>query len=53
MENELLKALHHALIFLETSGYRYAIIGGIANQIWGQARFTYDIDHCTRQKMKI
>lgn len=30
--------------FLETQRIQYALIEGIANQIWGQARFTYDID---------
>jgi predicted nucleotidyltransferase len=30
--------------FLENQKIQYAVIGGIANQIWGQARFTYDID---------
>jgi predicted nucleotidyltransferase len=44
MENELLDALKQVLQVLEKQEYRYAIIGGIANQIWGQARFTYDID---------
>jgi predicted nucleotidyltransferase len=44
MENPLKQALSEAVRFLNTQGYRYALIGGIANQIWGQARFTYDID---------
>jgi predicted nucleotidyltransferase len=44
METHLKKALHEAVTFLDSQGYRYAVIGGIANQIWGQARFTYDID---------
>ena len=44
MDNLMQSALHKATNFLEEKGYRYAIIGGIANQIWGQARFTYDID---------
>jgi predicted nucleotidyltransferase len=44
VENPLKRALHEAVTFLENQGYRYALIGGIANQIWGQARFTYDID---------
>jgi len=30
--------------FLDAQKIQYAVIGGIANQIWGQARFTYDID---------
>ncbi len=44
MDNPIKLALHKATTFLEQNGYRYAIIGGIANQVWGQARFTYDID---------
>ena len=44
MENLLKRALHEVVEFLEHHHYRYAVIGGIANQIWGQARFTYDID---------
>ena len=44
MENELLGVLRHVLRVLEKRELRYALIGGIANQIWGQARFTYDID---------
>ncbi|MDW7680881.1 MAG: hypothetical protein SCK70_09970 [bacterium] len=44
MENPLKEALRQATEFLDTQKIKYAIIGGIANQIWGQARFTYDID---------
>jgi predicted nucleotidyltransferase len=44
VENPLEQALREAVTFLEDQGLRYALIGGIANQIWGQARFTYDID---------
>jgi hypothetical protein len=44
VENPLKHALHEAVMFLDTQGFRYALIGGVANQIWGQARFTYDID---------
>lgn len=44
MENPLKHALREAVTFLDTQGFRYALIGGVANQIWGQARFTYDID---------
>jgi predicted nucleotidyltransferase len=44
METHLRQALREAVAFLDSQGYRYAVIGGIANQIWGQARFTYDID---------
>jgi predicted nucleotidyltransferase len=42
--NLLKQALEQAVTFLAAQGFRYALIGGIANQIWGQARFTYDID---------
>ena len=38
------ESLREAVSFLETQKYPYALIGGIANQMWGQARFTYDID---------
>ncbi len=44
MENLLKSALYEALTFLETHHLHYAIIGGIANQVWGHARFTYDLD---------
>lgn len=44
MENPLKHALREAVMFLDMQGFRYALIGGVANQIWGQARFTYDID---------
>ena len=44
MENPFKQALCKVTTFLETQKIQYAVIGGIANQIWGQARFTYDID---------
>ena len=44
MENKLFETLKRVVALLEKQGFRYAIIGGIANQMWGQARFTYDID---------
>jgi len=44
METRLKKSLYKAVTFLDSQGYRYALVGGIANQVWGQARFTYDID---------
>ena len=44
MENRFQSALNKVVNFMESHELRYAIIGGIANQIWGQARFTYDID---------
>jgi len=42
--NVLEPALGKAIAFLEAQGYRYAVIGGIANQIWGNERFTHDVD---------
>lgn len=44
MEDPLREALHQAVSFLERHGYQYAVVGGIANQRWGRARFTYDVD---------
>jgi len=44
MENAFKCALRKVVDFLDKEGLQYALIGGIANQIWGQARFTYDID---------
>ncbi len=44
MSNRFQDALAQVVAFLEKHTLHYAIIGGIANQIWGQARFTYDID---------
>ena len=44
MEERIQIALSKAVTFLETQGYRYAAIGGIANQVWGTPRFTQDID---------
>ncbi len=44
MENLLKEAMRNVVDFLESKNYRYAIVGGIANQVWGQARFTYDVD---------
>jgi hypothetical protein len=42
--NELHEALRQATTFLKQQGWHYVLIGGIANQFWGQSRFTYDID---------
>jgi len=39
----LQEALRQAVALLEAQGYRYAVIGGIANQRWGRARFTYNV----------
>ncbi len=44
MEEAVKKALSKAVAFLENKGYKYAIIGGIANQWWGRPRFTYAVD---------
>jgi predicted nucleotidyltransferase len=44
VEEPLRATLRQAVAFLEGHGYRYAVIGGIANQRWGRARFTYDVD---------
>jgi predicted nucleotidyltransferase len=44
VDNPLKKALAEAIALLESAGYRYAVIGGIANQVWGEPRFTYDVD---------
>lgn len=44
MANPFKSALQEVVTFLDTQQLRYALIGGIANQAWGQARFTYDIE---------
>lgn len=44
MSNHLEPALWQAVAFLNERGYRYAVIGGIANQVWGEPRFTHDVD---------
>ncbi len=44
MEKQLENAVKNVATFLETSGYRYAIIGGIALTQWGIVRATYDVD---------
>ncbi|MBN1975803.1 MAG: nucleotidyltransferase [Anaerolineae bacterium] len=44
MSDQLEAALRRAVEFLEARGYRYAVIGGIANQVWGEPRFTHDVD---------
>lgn len=44
MEKQLETALRSVIAFLEASGYRYAIIGGIALSRWGVVRATYDVD---------
>jgi len=44
VDNPFKQALGEVVRFLESHQLKYVVIGGIANQIWGQARFTYDID---------
>jgi len=44
MEKSLEAPLRKALIFLEDSGFLYAIIGGIALAQWGVVRATLDVD---------
>jgi hypothetical protein len=44
MAGQLEQPLRAAIDFLESRGYRYAIIGGIALTYWGVVRATYDID---------
>ena len=44
MDNNLVIALRTAITWLEEHGYRYAVIGAIANQWWGIPRLTYDVD---------
>lgn len=42
MENPFKLTLRNVVTFLDAQHFRYALIGGIANQVWGQARFTYE-----------
>ncbi len=44
MPSPLEKPLQRAISILETHRYRYAVIGGIANQFWGIVRLTHDVD---------
>ncbi len=44
MADDLLIALQTATAWLGDHGYRYAVVGGIANQLWGLPRFTHDVD---------
>ena len=44
MADQLDQPLRTAVNFLETNGYRYAIIGGIALTYWGVVGTTYDVD---------
>ena len=44
MVNDLWVALQATVAMLEHQGYRYAVVGGIANQQWGIPRLTQGID---------
>jgi predicted nucleotidyltransferase len=44
MDIDLQSPLRKAIQLLDDSGFRYAIIGGIALTYWGIVRATYDID---------
>jgi len=44
MEKQLESSLQIAVLLLEKSGYRYAVIGGLALSQFGIVRATYDID---------
>ena len=44
MEGRLERALRKAVAFLESHGYRYALVGGMALPQWGVVRATYDVD---------
>lgn len=44
MADQLDQPLRAAVGFLQSRGYRYAIIGGIALTYWGVVRTTYDVD---------
>ncbi|MGV8125405.1 MAG: nucleotidyltransferase [Candidatus Xenobiia bacterium LiM19] len=44
MEKSLRAALARAVNLLDSHGYRFALIGGLAVSIWGHTRATYDID---------
>ena len=44
MAESLLVALQTAVAWLEDHDYRYAVIGGLANQHWGIPRLTHDVD---------
>lgn len=44
MEKQLETPLRLALDFLKASGYRYAVIGGVALAEWGFVRATHDVD---------
>ena len=44
MQSQLETSLRTVIEYLDTQGYRYAIIGGLALSHWGVVRATYDVD---------
>lgn len=44
MDDRFVLALRAAINWLESRNYRFAVIGGIANQHWGTTRITHDAD---------
>ena len=42
--NPLIDALRRLKEFLEAHGIPYMVIGGVANSVWGQPRYTHDGD---------
>lgn len=44
VEKRLEEALRKAVALLESHGYRYALVGGVALSQWGVVRATYDVD---------
>jgi predicted nucleotidyltransferase len=44
VDDKLVAALRAAIDWLESRNYRFAVIGGIANQHWGTTRITHDVD---------
>jgi len=40
----LIDALRRLKEFLEAHGIPYMVIGGVANSVWGQPRYTHDVD---------
>jgi len=44
MNEQLKMPLQKVVAFLESHGYQYAVIEGLAMAQWGHLRFTYDID---------
>ena len=44
MNDPIREALKRAVTFLKRNGYHYAVIGGVANALWGIPRATLDVD---------